>query len=201
MFVIKRDGSEERVYFDKITARIARLAKGLSRFVDSCIVTQKVIGYLRKGMTTAELDELAAETAAHLTSLHPDFGVLAARISVSNLHKSTLENFSDVATLLYEYVEPRTNKPASMLADDVYKFIQENATALNAAIDYKRDFEYDFFGFKTLLHGYLLKINGKIVERPQHMLMRVSVGIHVGNLANVLETYHLMSQKWLVCVK
>ena len=156
----------------------------------------QVVQGVYKGVTTSELDELAAETAAHLTSLHPDFGVLAARISVSNLHKSTKKSFSDTASILFNYVEPKTGKKAPMLAEDVYAFIQANADALNAAIVYERDMGYDYFGFKTLQHSYLLKVDGKVVERPQHMLMRVSVGIHCGDLASIIETYNLMSQKW-----
>jgi ribonucleotide reductase alpha subunit len=149
---------------------------------------------------------LAAETSAHLTSLHPDYGLLAARIAVSNLHKSTLKSFSDTASILYNYVEPRTNLAAPMLADAVYKFIMDNADILNSTIVYDRDFVYDYFGFKTLQHSYLLKASGKVVERPQHMLMRVSVGIHAAHydpedktsadLDSVIETYNLMSQKW-----
>jgi len=196
MFVIKRNGQKEQVHFDKITARISRLCYKLNDFVDPCLVSQKVVQGVYKGVTTSELDELAAETAAHLTSLHPDFGVLAARISVSNLHKSTKKSFSETASVLYHYVEPRTGKKAPMLADDVYEFIQQHAEELNAAIVYDRDMAYDYFGFKTLQHSYLLKVDGKVVERPQHMLMRVSCGIHCGNIANVIETYNLMSQKW-----
>lgn len=201
MYVIKRDGRQEPVHFDKITSRIARLCYGLDSFVDPVLVSQKVCMGVYKGVTTSELDELAAETAAHLTSLHPDFGQLAARIAVSNLHKSTLKSFTETCTILYNYVEPRTGKKAPMIDDQVYAFIQKHADELNSAIVYDRDFSYDYFGFKTLQHGYLLKVNGKVVERPQHMLMRVACGIHGsgdegGNLANVLETYDLMSQKW-----
>jgi len=196
MFVIKRDGRQEKVHFDKITSRITRLCYGLNEFVDPCLVSQKVVMGVYKGVTTSELDELAAETAAHLTSLHPDFGLLAARISISNLHKSTLKSFTDTADLLYNYIEPKTGLPAPMLADNVYKFIKENADELNAAIVYDRDFGYDYFGFKTLAHSYLLKIDKKVVERPQHMIMRVAVGIHCGDLRSVIETYNLMSLKW-----
>merc|ERR1712087_1065384 len=160
------------------------------------IVSQKVCLGVYKGVTTTELDELAAETAAHLTSEHPDYGILAARIAVSNLHKNTKKVFSEVVTDLYQYIHPTTKKKAPLISDHVYKFIQENAATLNSAIVYDRDFGYDYFGFKTLQRSYLLKMNKAVVERPQHMLMRVSCGIHCGDIKAVLETYDLMSQKW-----
>ena len=197
MYVVKRDGRQETVHFDKITSRIARLCYGLNpSYVDPILVSQKVCLGVYKGVTTSELDELAAETAAHLTSLHPDFGLLAARIAVSNLHKSTMKSFSATCERLYHYIEPRTGKLAPMLADDVYQFIVANADRLNSAIVYDRDFGYDYFGFKTLQYSYLLKINGQIVERPQHMIMRVACGIHTGDIEATLETYNLMSQRW-----
>ena len=197
MHVVKRDGRRETVHFDKITSRITRLCYGLNaKFVDPILVSQKVCTGVYGGVTTAELDELAAETAAHLTSVHPDFGLLAARIAVSNLHKSTLKSFTETVQLLYRYVEPRTGQPASMIAENVFRFIMDNADALNSAIVYDRDFGYDYFGFKTLQHSYLLKIDGKVVERPQHLLMRVACGLHVDDLASAVETYNLLSLRW-----
>lgn len=197
MFVVKRDGRAESVHFDKITSRVARLCYGLDpAYVDPILVTKKVVQGVYQGVTTAELDELAAETAAHLTSVHPDFGLLAARIAVSNLHKSTLKSFSATCKRLYCYIEPRTGKAAPMLADDVFDFVAANADRLNSTIVYDRDFGYDYFGFKTLEYSYLLKINGEIVERPQHMLMRVSCGLHCGDIEAAIETYNLMSQRW-----
>lgn len=197
MFVIKRDGRKEPVLFDKITARVSKLCWGLDEdFVDPIVVSQKVIQGVYKGVTTAELDELAAETAAHMTSEHPQYGELAARIAVSNLHKGTSKTFSQVAELLYNYVEPRTEQPAPLLSKEVFDFIQANAEELNSAIIYDRDFKYDYFGFKTLCRSYLLKIDGRIVERPQHMLMRVACGLHAGDVAATVETYNLMSNKW-----
>ena len=195
--MVKRNGRSESVHFDKITSRITRLCYGLNpAYVDPILVSQKVCMGVYRGVTTSELDELAAETAAHLTSLHPDFGLLAARIAVSNLHKSTLKSFSRTAALLFEYVEPRTGLPAPMLSDSVWSFIQEHADALDSAIVYDRDFGYDYFGFKTLQHSYLLKVDGAVVERPQHMVMRVAVGLHCGDLQAIIETYNLMSQRW-----
>lgn len=197
MYVIKRNGQRQDVMFDKIKSRISKLCWGLDvNFVDSVVVTQKVIQGVYKGVTTAELDELAAETAAHLTSEHPEYGELAARIAVSNLHKETSKNFSQVAEVLYRYVEARTEQPAPLLSEQVYEFIKANADELNSAIIYDRDFQYDYFGFKTLCRSYLLKIDGRIVERPQHMLMRVACGLHVNDVAAVVESYNLMSRKW-----
>ncbi len=196
MDVIKRDGRKEPVMFDKITARIRKLCYGLNELVDPVKVAMRVIEGLYDGVTTSELDNLAAEIAATMTVSHPDYAKLAARISVSNLHKNTKKTFSEVMTDLYEYVNPRTGKKAPLLSDEVFEVIKENADELDSAIIYNRDFNYDYFGFKTLERSYLLKLNGQIVERPQHMLMRVSVGIHLNDLAAVKETYELMSKKY-----
>lgn len=196
MNVIKRDGRKEPIMFDKITARIRKLCYGLNDLVDPIKVAMRVIEGLYDGVTTSELDNLAAETAATMTTSHPDYARLAARISVSNLHKNTKKTFSEVMTDLYEYVNPRTGKRAPLLSDEVYRVIMENADELDSTIIYNRDFGYDYFGFKTLERSYLLKLNGNIVERPQHMLMRVSVGIHMADLKSVKETYELMSKKY-----
>ncbi|MDA7711677.1 ribonucleoside-diphosphate reductase subunit alpha [Flavobacteriaceae bacterium] len=196
MFVIKRDGRKEPIMFDKITARIRKLNYGLNALVDPVRVAMRVIEGLYDGVTTSELDNLAAEIAATMTTTHPDYAKLAARISVSNLHKNTKKSFSETMTDLYTYVNPRTGKKAPLLSDEVYKIIQENADKLDSSIIYNRDFGYDFFGFKTLERSYLLKLNGQIVERPQHMLMRVSVGIHLNDIDSVLETYELMSKRY-----
>ena len=196
MNVIKRDGRKEVIMFDKITARIRKLCYGLNELVDPLKVAMRVIEGLYDGVTTSELDTLAAEIAATMTVSHPDYARLAARISVSNLHKNTKKTFSEVMTDLYLYVNPRTGKDAPLLSDEVYKIIQENAEELDSTIIYNRDFGYDYFGFKTLERSYLLKLNGQIVERPQHMLMRVSIGIHLGDLAAAKETYELMSKKF-----
>ena len=182
MDVIKRDGHKEPIMFDKITARVRKLCYGLNELVDPVKVAMRVIEGLYDGVTTSELDNLAAEVAATMTTSHPDYARLAARISVSNLHKNTKKSFSSVMTDLYEYVNPRTGKKAPLLSEEVYKVIIDNAEELNSTIIYNRDFGYDYFGFKTLERSYLLKLNGKIVERPQHMLMRVSIGIHLDDL-------------------
>jgi len=196
MNVVKRDGRKEPMMFDKITARVRKLCYGLNELVDPVKVAMRVIEGLYDGVTTSELDNLAAEIAATMTTSHPDYARLAARISVSNLHKNTKKSFSEVMTDLYEYVNPRTGKKAPLLSDEVYEVIKKNAEELDSTIIYNRDFGYDYFGFKTLERSYLLKLNGKIAERPQHMLMRVSVGIHLDDLAAVKETYELMSKKY-----
>ena len=196
MHVIKRDGRKEPVMFDKITARVRKLCYGLNDLVDPVKVAMRVIDGLYDGVTTSELDNLAAEIAATLTTTHPDYAKLAARISVSNLHKNTKKSFSETMKELYEYINPRTGKEAPLLSKEVHDVIQENADKLDSAIIYNRDFSYDYFGFKTLERSYLLKLNGMIAERPQHMLMRVSVGIHLNDLDAAIETYELMSKKY-----
>ena len=197
MLVIKRDGRKDSVKFDKITARIEKLSYGLNAdFVKTIEIAKKVIDGLYDGVSTQELDELAAETAATLTTKHPDFATLAARISVSNLHKTTSKSFSSTMKRLYTYVNPKTGENASLLSKDVYGIINKNAALLDSSIIYDRDFSYDYFGFKTLEKSYLLKLDGKVVERPQHMLMRVAIGIHKDDIDSVLETYKLLSEKW-----
>jgi len=195
MFVVKRDGRKEPVMFDKITARVRKMCYGLNKLVDPVKVAMRVIEGLYDGVTTSELDNLAAETAATMTVQHPDYAKLAARIAVSNLHKNTKKTFSEVMTDLYNYVNPRTGKKAPLLSDETYKVIMDNAAKLDSTIIYNRDFGYDYFGFKTLERSYLLKLNGEIVERPQHMLMRVSIGIHQEDIDEAIETYELMSKK------
>ena len=196
MYVVKRDGRKEPMMFDKITARVRKLCYGLNGLVDPVKVAMRVIEGLYDGVTTSELDNLAAEIAATMTTTHPDYAKLAARISVSNLHKNTKKSFSETMKDLYEYVNPRTGKEAPLLSDEVFKVISENAEKLDSTIIYNRDFGYDYFGFKTLERSYLLKLNGKIAERPQHMLMRVAVGIHLDDLDSAIETYELMSKKY-----
>jgi ribonucleoside-diphosphate reductase alpha chain len=195
MLVVKRDGRKESVKFDKITARIEKLCYGFN-LVDPIDVAKKVIEGLFDGVTTSELDNLAAETAASLTTKHPDYALLASRIAVSNLHKNTIKSFSETMRLLHEYIDPKTGKDASLIADDVWEVIQANAELLDSTIIYDRDFGFDYFGFKTLEKSYLLKINGKIAERPQHLFMRVSVGIHKNDIESAIKTYHLMSERW-----
>ncbi|KAJ3080304.1 ribonucleoside reductase large subunit Cdc22, partial [Quaeritorhiza haematococci] len=191
------DGRKEPVAFDKITKRISNLCYGLdTNHVDAAEVAQKVIRGVYQGVTTVELDNLAAETAAYLTVKHPDYAILAARIAISNLHKETKDLFSDVIHDLYSYINPKTNQPASLISQSTYETIMANADRLNSTIDYTRDYTYNYFGFKTLERSYLLRLNGKVAERPQHLIMRVSVGIHGADLDAAIETYNLMSEKY-----
>ena len=196
MYVIKRDGRKEPVKFDKITARVKKLCYGLDSIVQPELVAMKVIEGLYDGVSTVELDNLAAEVAASKTIEHPDYALLASRISVSNLHKNTKKSFSETVEDLYKYIDPKTGQNASLIADDVYQIIMDNAEYLDGQIIYDRDFKYDYFGFKTLERAYLLRLDGQIVERPQHMLMRVSVGIHKEDIESAVKTYNLMSEGW-----
>jgi ribonucleoside-diphosphate reductase alpha chain len=196
MFVVKRDGRKESVKFDKITARISKMCYGLNPSVDSVKIAMKVIEGVYDGVTTVELDNLAAEIAATNAATHPDYASLASRIAVSNLHKNTKKSFSQTIHDLYTYVDPKTGQNAGLIADDVYKVIQENAPLLDSTIIYDRDFSFDYFGFKTLERSYLLKLYGNVAERPQHMFMRVAVGIHKGDLNEVIKTYNMISEGW-----
>ena len=197
MFVIKRDGTHESVKFDKITARTQKLSYGLDpSHVDPILVAKKVIDGVYDGVTTSELDNLAAETAAGLTSRHPDYAQLASRIAVSNLHKNTIKSFSKTIDALFNYIDPKNGLKAALIADDVHQIVMDNAHTLDSSIIYDRDFGYDYFGFKTLERSYLLKMNGKVAERPQHMIMRVAVGIHKNDIESAIQTYNLMSERW-----
>ena len=196
MYVVKRDGRRELVQFDKITARIKKLCYSLHESVDPQRIAMRVIEGVYDGVTTTQLDNLAAEVAATSAVTHPDYASLASRIAVSNLHKATKKSFAETIDDLYNYVDPVTGDPASLIAEDVHEIIQENAEYLDSQIIYDRDFSYDFFGFKTLERSYLLKMNGAICERPQQMLMRVSVGIHKDDLESVVSTYHMLSEGW-----
>ena len=197
MLVVKRDGHRESVKFDKVTARIEKLCYGLDpNFINPVDIAKKVINGIYDGVSTVELDNLAAETAASLTTKHPDFAKLAARIAISNLHKVTSKSFSNTMKRLYMYVDPKTGENAPLVSKEVYGVIKKHAALLDSSIIYDRDFSYDYFGFKTLERSYLMKIDGQIVERPQHMLMRVAVGIHQDNIEAAIETYNLLSEKW-----
>ena len=211
MTVVKRDGRDEVVHFDKITSRIEKLCYGLDMdYIDPTQITVKVINGLYAGVTTVELDNLAAEIAATMTTKHPDYAILAARyvkysidnfisiivrIAVSNLHKETEKKFSDVISILYHMKNPITGKAVPMIAEKYYDIVMKHKDELDAAILYDRDFQYQYFGFKTLERSYLLKKEGKVVERPQQMLMRVAVGIHGEDIDAAIETYDLLSQK------
>lgn len=199
MQVIKRDGRREEVSFDKITARLKKLSYGLeTQYVNMIDIAQKVIVGLYDGVTTVELDNLAAETAATMATIHPDYALLAARIAVSNLHKETEKSFHKVVEALYHYVDPKTGERAGLIGDDTFAVITKYKDQLDSAIIYDRDFDFDYFGFKTLERSYLMRMNGKVVERPQHLFMRVAVGIHGEEIEKAIETYNLMSERWFI---
>jgi ribonucleoside-diphosphate reductase alpha chain len=197
MLVVKRDGRLESVKFDKITARIEKLCYGLNMaYISPVDIAKKVIAGIYDRVTTVALDNLAAEVTASMTSAHPDYAILAARIAISNLHKVTSKSFANTMKRLYTYIDPKTGENASLIAKEVYSVIKENASLFDNTVDYTRDFGYDYFGFKTLERSYLMKLDGKVAERPQHMLMRVAVGIHKDDIDAAIATYHLMSEKW-----
>lgn len=196
MHVHKRNGKKETIKFDKVTARIEKLSYSLSPLVNAIDVAKKVIEGIYDGVPTTELDNLAAETAASLATKHPDYAILASRIAVSNLHKNTIKSFSETMKKLYLYVDKSNGKKSPLIADDVWQVIEENAEVLDSTIIYDRDFSFDYFGFKTLEKAYLLKVDGKIVERPQHMFMRVALGIHKADIDSVIQTYNLLSERW-----
>ncbi|OIR01299.1 ribonucleoside-diphosphate reductase 1 subunit alpha [mine drainage metagenome] len=197
MFVIKRNGKTESVKFDKVTARIEKLSYSLSPMVNVIDVAKKTIEGIYNGVPTTELDNLAAETAASLTIIHPDYAILASRIAVSNLHKNTIKSFSATMRRLHNYTDAVTGKKLPLIANDVMQIIEEHAELLDSTIIYDRDFGFDYFGFKTLEKSYLLKVDGKIAERPQHMYMRVAIGIHKEDIESAIATYHLMSERWM----
>ncbi|MGE8720757.1 ribonucleoside-diphosphate reductase subunit alpha [Leptospira terpstrae] len=196
MFVVKRNGKQESVKFDKVTTRIEKLSYGLSRLVSPIDVAKKVIEGIYDGVSTSDLDNLASEISASLTTKHPDYALLASRIAVSNLHKNTTKSFSETMERLYSCNDPKTGKWMPLIAEDVWKVVQKHSELLDSSIIYDRDFGFDYFGFRTLEKSYLLKLDGKIVERPQHMYMRVAIGIHKDRIEDVIQTYNLMSERW-----
>ncbi len=198
MQVIKRNGKREEVSFDKITARVRKLVYGLSDHVNPIKISMKVIEGLYDGVHTSDLDNLAAETAATMAAVHPDYALLAARIAISNLHKNSNKSFSETMEGLYNYVDPVTMQQAGLIGEITIDVIRRHADQLDSAIIYDRDFTFDYFGFKTLERSYLLRMNGRVVERPQQMLMRAAVGIHGEDITSAIETYHLMSEKWFI---
>jgi len=199
MFVLKRDGRKENVFFDKITSRIIKLCYGLNMdYIDPTAITKKVINGLYSGVSTVELDNLAAETAATMTTKHPDYAILAARIAISNLHKETKKLYSEVVEDLYNARNDRTDAWEPLVSKELLEVVKANADRINSSIIYDRDFSYNYFGFKTLEKSYLFRINGKVAERPQHMIMRVALGIHGNDIDRAIETYNLMSEKWFV---
>lgn len=199
MQVIKRNGEKEDVSFDKIKKRIEYLCHGLDlRYVEPIEICKKVIQGLYDGVSTTILDDLSSETAATMATKHPDYAILAARISVSNLHKNSDRSFSNTMKALYEYIDPKTNEKAQLISDETFKIIWDNRKVLDTAIKHENDYQFDYFGFKTLERSYLLKMNGQIAERPQYMLMRAAIGIHGADIISAIQTYTLMSEKWFI---
>ncbi len=199
MQVVKRSGKTESVSFDKITARIKKLCYGLdARYISHIEIAKKVIQGLYDGVTTTELDNLAAETAATMATIHPDYARLAARIAVSNLHKNTDKSFYRTMKALHGYIDPKTGGNAGLISESVMKIIEEHKDKLDSSLIFDRDYEFDFFGFKTLEKSYLLKMDNQVVERPQHLLMRAALGIHNTDIDAAIETYNLMSEKWFI---
>jgi ribonucleoside-diphosphate reductase alpha chain len=197
MKVKKRDGSLEEMRYDKITRRISIFCSDLDlEYIDPTFVTLKVTQGIYDGISTTELDVLAAETAAAMATTHPDYSKLAGRLALSNLHKTTPKKFSQSIKELHFFVEPKTNKESSLIDDDVYKFVMANKEVIDGAIKMDRDFEFDFFGFKTLERSYLLKIGDRVVERPQYLYMRVAVGICNGDVDMALRIYDDLSQHY-----
>jgi ribonucleotide reductase alpha subunit len=200
MFVYKRDGKKEEVKFEKISKRIARAAKGLKN-VDTASVAQKVINGVFDGVSSMELDKLSTEIAYSLSVKHPDYDRLAINLAISALHKDTPDTFSECIEKLYKTVKNSKGDHQLLISSDIYKIIKKNAHVLNNAIDYSRDYKFDYFGFKTLERSYLLKLPEiqnekvihKIVERPQHLWMRVAVGIHGSDMDAVINTYEMLS--------
>ena len=195
MKVKKRNGELEEMRYDKITKRISVLCHDLNmEYIDPTFVTLKVTSGIYDGISTTELDVLAAETAAAMVTTHPDYAKLAGRLAVSNLHKTTPKKFSQCIKELHSFIEPKTSKESSLIDTDVYQFVMTNKEILDGAIDQDRDLDFDYFGIKTLERSYLLKIGSRIVERPQYLYMRVAVGICKGDLYMALRIYDDLSQ-------
>lgn len=199
MQVVKRNGQSEEVSFDKIKRRIEHLCNGLDlRYVNSIEICKKVIQGLYDGVKTTVLDNLASETAATMATQHPDYAILAARIAVSNLHKNSDKSFAKTMKALHEYIDPKTGENAQLISNETFATIWKNRKVLDTAIKHENDYEFDYFGFKTLERSYLLRMHGIIAERPQYMLMRAAVGIHGEDIVSALQTYSLMSEKWFI---
>jgi ribonucleoside-diphosphate reductase alpha chain len=193
--VTKRNGKKEPVMLDKIVDRITQQTYGLDqKWVSPFDVAQKVIAGVVPDIKTSVLDQLAMETAASLTTKHPDYSILAARIAITALHKETKKSFSETVQDLYKYTNPKTGKKSPIVSESFYNIVKKNADELDSAIVHSRDHNFDYFGFKTLEKSYLLKINGMVAERPQYMYMRTAIQIWNENLEKVIETYNLLSE-------
>ena len=195
MYVVKRNGEREIVSFDKILQRIKNTGTEADIHINYTSLAMKVIDQLFDGISTTQIDELTSDQCASLASTHPDYSKLAGRIVVSNHQKNTSDSFSEVIGQLYNYTDKR-GKSSPLVSEELYFIVNKNSTLLDELCNYSRDYLIDFFGFKTLERAYLMKINQKIVERPQHMWLRVAIGIHGINMERVIQTYEYMSLKY-----
>ena len=197
MYVLKRNGEREEVRFDAILERVSRLAEGLDTvFVDPSEITQKVVDGVYDNIPTTKIDVLTAQTCASMATTHPDFAKLAARITISNLHKETDPSFTETVKKLHAYVEPKTGLHAPFVSDELLDIVMKHGKRIDAELRHDRDYDmFDYFGIRTLQKGYLLAFGSRSVERPQHMFMRVALAIHKDNLEKVFETYHHLSRK------
>jgi ribonucleoside-diphosphate reductase alpha subunit len=195
MYVTKRNGEREIVSFDKILKRIRTIGTEANIKINYTSLVMKVIDQLYDGISTTKIDELSAEQCASMATIHPDYNTLAGRISISNHHKNTSNSFIDVMTLLYNY-QDKHNKHSPLVSEDLFTIINKYGEELESLCDYSRDYLIDYFGFKTLDRAYLMKINKVTIERPQHMWLRVAIGIHYDNIEKIKETYEMMSLKY-----
>ena len=193
--VIKRNGKKEPVMLDKIVDRITQQTYGLDqKWIVPFEVAQKVIEGITPDIKTSVLDQLAMETAASLTTKHPDYSTLAARLAITALHKETKKSFSETVSELYKYVDPKTRKHSPIVSKDFYDLVKRHADELDSAIVHSRDHNFDYFGFKTLEKSYLLKMNGKVAERPQYMYMRTAIQVCGENIQDIIDTYNMLSE-------
>ena len=192
--VVKRNGKKEPVMLDKILDRITQQTYGLDKLIIPFEVAQKVIEGIMPDIRTYVLDQLAMETAASLATKHPDYSILAARLAITNLHKETKKSFSETVTDLYKYIDPKTGKHSPIVSESFYNIVKRHADEIDSAIVHSRDHNFDYFGFKTLEKSYLLKLDGKVAERPQYMYMRTALQVWGENLEKVIETYNTLSE-------
>ena len=192
--VVKRNGKKEPVMLDKILDRITQQTYGLDKLIIPFEVAQKVIEGIMPDIRTYVLDQLAMETAASLATKHPDYSILAARLAITNLHKETKKSFSETVTDLYKYIDPKTGKHSPIVSESFHNIVKRHADEIDSAIVHSRDHNFDYFGFKTLEKSYLLKLDGKVAERPQYMYMRTALQVWGENLEKVIETYNTLSE-------
>jgi ribonucleoside-diphosphate reductase alpha chain len=192
--VVKRNGKKEPVMLDKILDRITQQTYGLDKLIIPFEVAQKVIEGIMPDIKTQVLDQLAMETAASLATKHPDYSILAARLAITNLHKETKKSFSETVTDLYKYIDPKTGKHSPIVSESFHNIVKKHADEIDSAIVHSRDHNFDYFGFKTLEKSYLLKLDGKVAERPQYMYMRTALQVWGENLEKVIETYNTLSE-------